>query len=81
MAKKTIVFIHGLWMHNSSWQPWMNFFNEKAYETLNPGWPGDSATVEECRANPQAIANKGVTAIADNYAKVIVSLAEPPSCY
>src|SRR5450432_254072 len=78
MAKKTIVFIHGLWIHASSWRPWMNFFNQQGYETLNPGWPGDSSTVAECRNNPQAIANRGVTEIADSYAKIISTLPEPP---
>src|SRR5260221_5002626 len=78
MAKKTIVFIHGLWMHATSWQPWMQFFNQHGYETLNPAWPGDSATVEGCRANPQAIANRGVTEVADSYAKVIATLPELP---
>ena len=78
MAKRTIVFIHGLWIHASSWQPWMDFFNQQGYDTLNPAWPGDSATVAECRANPKAIANRGVTEIADSFSKVIASLAEPP---
>lgn len=78
MAKKTVVFIHGLWIHAGSWQGWMDFFNQHGYETLNPGWPGDSATVAESRANPEAIANRGVTEIADSYAKVIATLAEPP---
>jgi non-heme chloroperoxidase len=78
MAKRTIVFIHGLWIHSSSWQPWMDFFNQHGYETVNPAWPGDSATVAECRSNPQPIANRGVTEIADSYAKVIASLAAPP---
>lgn len=78
MAKKTIIFIHGLWIHSSSWQPWMEFFQQQGYDTLSPGWPGDSATVADCRANPDAIANRGVTEIADSYAKVISSLAEPP---
>lgn len=78
MAKRTIVFIHGLWIHTSSWQQWMDFFNQHGYETLNPGWPGDSDTVAECRANPQAIANRGVTEVVDSYARVIASLSEPP---
>jgi non-heme chloroperoxidase len=78
MPKKTIIFIHGLWMHSTSWQPWMDFFNQHGYETLNPAWPGDSATVAESRANPQLIANRGVTEIADSYAKVIATLSEPP---
>ncbi|MEI9934210.1 MAG: alpha/beta hydrolase, partial [Ferruginibacter sp.] len=78
MAKRTVVFIHGLWIHASSWQPWEQFFNEHGYETLSPAWPGDSATVEECRKNPEAIANRGVVEIADSYAKIIATLPEPP---
>jgi non-heme chloroperoxidase len=78
MAKKTVVFIHGLWIHASAWQPWMQFFQEKGYDTLNPGWPGDSATVEACRVNPDAIANRGVVEVADSYAKIIAGLPEPP---
>jgi non-heme chloroperoxidase len=78
VAKKTILFIHGLWIHASSWQPWMDFFNQHGYRTLNPGWPGDSLTVEECRSNPDAIANRGVAEIADSYAKMISSLGESP---
>ena len=78
MAKATVVFIHGLWIHTSSWQSWMDFFNEHGYDTLNPAWPGDSSTVAECRAHPQAIANRGVTEIADSYARVIATLPQPP---
>ena len=78
MAKTTIVFIHGLWMHSSSWQPWMDFFNKHGYTTINPGWPGDSGTVAACRNNPEFIANRGVKEIADSYAKAIEALAQPP---
>jgi non-heme chloroperoxidase len=78
MSKKIIVFIHGLWMHRSSWQTWMDFFQVQGYDTLNPAWPGDSPTVAECRNNPGAIANRGVTEIVDSYAKIIASLTEPP---
>ncbi|MDP4261354.1 MAG: hypothetical protein Q8941_02375 [Bacteroidota bacterium] len=28
MTKRTIVFIHGLWIHACSWQPWMDLFNQ-----------------------------------------------------
>lgn len=45
---------------------------------MNPAWPGDSATVAECRTNPTAIANRGVIEVVDSYAKIIQSLAEPP---
>ena len=75
---KTIVFIHGLWIHASSWQQWMDFFNEQGYKTINPGWPGDAATVAECRLNPQAIANRGVEEIVESYTKIISTLPEKP---
>jgi non-heme chloroperoxidase len=78
MAKRTIVFIHGLWIHASAWQPWMDFFQQRGYATMNPPWPGDGATVAASRANPEAIANRGVTEVADSYAKLIATLPEPP---
>src|SRR5690349_11852209 len=77
MAKGSIVFIHGLWIHTSSWVDWMDFFVQHGYNTYNPGWPGDSPTVPECRSNPQVIANRGVTEIADHYSKIIHSLPKP----
>ena len=78
MAKGTVVFIHGLWIHADSWKSWMQFFQGKGYEALNPSWPGDSLSVEACRANPQMIANRGVLEITDSIAKVIANLKEPP---
>ncbi|HEY8734922.1 MAG TPA: alpha/beta hydrolase, partial [Puia sp.] len=78
MQKRSIVFIHGLWIHATSWQAWMDFFNSNGYKTINPGWPGDTATVEGSRANPQAIANRGVKEVADSYAKIISQLQELP---
>ena len=56
----------------------MDYFHQHGYDSLNPGWPGDSPTVAECRANPKAIANRGVTEIVDSYAKIIATLPEPP---
>src|SRR5579871_6161914 len=78
MSKRTIVFIHGLWIHSSAWQPWMDFFQQHGYATLNPAWPGDGDTVEASRANPEAIANRGVSEVADSYVKVIATLDQPP---
>ncbi len=77
-STKTVLFIHGLWMHSSSWQPWVEYFSEQGYKTLNPGWPGDLDTVTECRENPRSIANRGVTEIVESYAKIIATLPEPP---
>ena len=78
MAKNPIVFIHGLWMHSSTWQPWMQFFTRHGYECFNPDWPGDGATVEQSRANSMAIANHSIKEVADGYAKSISELSSKP---
>jgi pimeloyl-ACP methyl ester carboxylesterase len=78
MAKNPIIFIHGLWMHSSSWKPWMDFFSQRGYECMNPDWPGDGATVEASRANQKAIANRSIKEVADGYAKVIETLPAKP---
>lgn len=78
VEQRPIVFIHGLWIHTSSWQQWMDFFNEQSYQTFNPGWPGDGETVAECRANPHAIANRGVEEIVTQYTQFIEKLPTSP---
>ncbi len=78
MAKNPIVFIHGLWMHSSSWKPWMQFFSQNGYESINPDWPGDGVTVLESRHNKKPIANHGIKEVADGYAKVISTLPSKP---
>ncbi|MEC4020740.1 alpha/beta fold hydrolase [Streptomyces sp. H27-D2] len=44
-----VVFIHGLWMHSSSWDNWVRLFAANGYTALAPGWPGDSASTEVTR--------------------------------
>jgi pimeloyl-ACP methyl ester carboxylesterase len=78
MAKNPIVFIHGLWLHSSSWTPWIQFFTQRGYECSNPGWPGDGATVDASRANRSEIANRSITEVADNYGAIISALPAKP---
>src|SRR3954468_10145559 len=70
-TRTPVVFVHGLWLHSSSWQPWIDVFGSAGYDAVAPGWPGDADTVEEQRANPDAVANYGVQAVADHYATLI----------
>lgn len=78
MSKSPIVFIHGLWMHSGTWQPWMQYFTEHGYTCYNPDWPGDGATVEASRANPGPIADHRLREVVDGYVKAIESLSQPP---
>ncbi len=61
-----VLFIHGLWLHASSWQPWIDLFTEHGYRPLAPGWPGEPASVEESRNDPEALANKGIDDVTDH---------------
>ena len=73
-----VVFIHGLWLHASSWQPWQQLFADAGYQSYAPGWPGDPDTVEAARANPDSIADHGIDDVTDHYAKFIADLPDPP---
>jgi pimeloyl-ACP methyl ester carboxylesterase len=78
-TKRTpVVFVHGLWLHANSWEAWVDRFREEGYEPSAPGWPGDAATVEETRANPEAIAGHGIDDVVDHYAKAIADLGAKP---
>ena len=77
-TRTPIVFIHGLWIHASSWKPWIDFFNQAGYDATAPEWPGGSDTVEAARATPDKAAGYGVTEIVDHYAKIIATLPAKP---
>ena len=66
--------IHGLWLHASSWQPWIDHFNAAGYDASAPGWPGDPDTVEGARANPDALADHGIDEVTEHYASIIASI-------
>ncbi len=73
-----VVFIHGLWLHASSWTPWVELFERSGYSAVAPGWPGIADTVAEARANPESIANHGIDDVVAHYSAVIASLSAPP---
>jgi pimeloyl-ACP methyl ester carboxylesterase len=74
----TIVFIHGLWLHSTSWGAWEEFFSAAGYDTIAPEWPGTPDTVDEARANPDSIADHGIDDVTRHYVGIIEELAEPP---
>jgi pimeloyl-ACP methyl ester carboxylesterase len=73
-----VLFIHGLWLHHTSWAPWMEMFAAEGYEPHAAPWPGEPATVEEARANPDAVADVGIDEIVEHHAKIIAELPAPP---
>ena len=73
-----VVFVHGLWLLPSSWEPWAALFEEAGYVALTPAWPDDPETVEEARANPDVLAKKTLKQVADHTTEVINALDKKP---
>jgi pimeloyl-ACP methyl ester carboxylesterase len=73
-----VVFIHGLWLHASSWAPWIELFRQHGYEPVAPGWPGEAATVAEARAFPERVADQPLERIVAHFTALIDELPAPP---
>jgi pimeloyl-ACP methyl ester carboxylesterase len=77
-TKPPVLFVHGLWIHASSWQPWVDLFAERGYRAVAPGWPGVADTVEKARATPDDIADQGIDEVDAHYSAVIQTLPSAP---
>ncbi|MFD0485386.1 alpha/beta hydrolase [Kineococcus sp. GCM10028916] len=73
-----VVFIHGLWIHASSWDPWLNLFTEQGYAPTAPGWPGEHSTTNSTRAQNAEIAGRGIVDVTTAYEQHIDSLTARP---
>jgi pimeloyl-ACP methyl ester carboxylesterase len=74
-----VVFVHGLWLLESSWDRWAAVFEEAGYTALTPQWPDDPDTVEEANEHPEVFAGKTVGQVADHFAEVIGALDKKPA--
>jgi alpha-beta hydrolase superfamily lysophospholipase len=77
-AGTPVVFVHGLWLHADSWEPWIDHFAAAGYAPVAPSWPGDATTVEETRKHPERVAGHGIDDVVDHYALEIKSLPSKP---
>ena len=77
-GKTPVVFIHGLWLIPTSWDNWVDFFEQNGYAGVTPDWPDDPETVEEARANPDVLAGKKLEQIAKHTEEVIAALDKKP---
>jgi pimeloyl-ACP methyl ester carboxylesterase len=78
-GKTPVVFIHGLWLLPSSWDRWIEAFEQAGFAPLAPGWPDDPQTVEEANANPDTFAKKTVGQVADHFQEAIEGLDRKPA--
>jgi non-heme chloroperoxidase len=78
-GKQPVVFVHGLWLLASSWDPWRALFEEQGYTTLTPGWPDDPETVAQATDDPEVFAHKRIKQVTDHYADAIRQLKRKPA--
>jgi non-heme chloroperoxidase len=78
-GRTPIVLIHGLWVLPSSWNNWVEYFEQEGYAGVTPDWPDDPGTVEEARANPDVLAKKTLKQVADHTEEVIATLTKQPA--
>lgn len=74
-----VVFIHGLWLLANSWEPWMQFFEERGFAAIAPGWPDDPETVDNARLDPDRLAHKKISQVTDHLTGVIAALDRKPA--
>ena len=73
-----VIFIHGLWLHATSWGPWLDLFRDAGYDPVAPGWPGEPPTVQEAREQPEAVANIGIDDATGHFAAIADGLPAAP---
>ena len=78
-GKQPVVFVHGLWLLDSSWDRWATFFEDAGYAAVTPGWPDDPPTVEEAREHPEAFANKSIGDVAAYQQQIVEKLDRKPA--
>lgn len=78
-GKQPVVFVHGLWLLDSSWDRWAALFEDAGYVAVTPGWPDDPQSVEEARANPDVFAHKSVGDVAAYQQQIIEKLDRKPA--
>ena len=78
MPTKPVVFIHGLWLHATSWNPWVELFRDAGYAPVAPGWPGEPDSVADAREHPEYVANVGINDATGHFADIIDGLEAPP---
>lgn len=73
-----VVFIHGLWLGATSWQPWADLFAARGFSPLAPTWPGEHDSIEASRAHPDDAAGFGIDEVAEHFATIIDGLDSAP---
>ena len=73
-----VVFIHGLWISHTAWQPWIERFAAQGHHAIAPAWPGELATTEATRLHAADQAGFGIDDLTEHFAEVLEQFDTPP---
>ncbi|MDQ1733084.1 MAG: hypothetical protein QOK10_3243 [Pseudonocardiales bacterium] len=73
-----VIFIHGLWLHSTSWRNWAELFSDAGYQTDSPEWPGVPEDLEQARQHPEYQAGKGLGEVIEHHAQYLASFDAKP---
>jgi len=77
---QSVVFIHGMYLTPSVWQPWETHFKNLGYKTYSPAWPlHEASVIEQNSAHPKGeLAELTLPMVVQHYQEFIEALEEPP---
>ncbi len=79
---KQIVFVTGAFVHNSCWDNWRTYFEEKGYKTVAPAWPhkeaANAAELRKRQYQDTDLAKLTLDEVIDHYANIVKSFPEKP---
>ncbi len=73
-----VMFIHGLWLAASSWDPWRTRFGAAGFSTLAPTWPGEAPSITDTREHADDQAGYGIDEVTAHFAEAIAPLGRKP---
>jgi len=77
-GRQPVLFVHGLWLLAGSWQRWAALFEAAGYAPIAADWPGDPATPEAARANPEVLAGTSIGKILSHLETIVGALDRKP---
>ena len=78
MAARNVVFIHGLWLHATSWNPWMELFPRGRVRPHRARLARRGRHRRGGARDPESVANIGINDATGHYADIIDGLDEQP---
>ena len=65
-SSSTVLFIHGLWLHASSWEPWVELFSAAGYAARS-GLARREGNGRGDPGGPRPLAGYGIEEVTDHY--------------